>query len=119
MTTEPLRRTAWHGVDDSKETLPPVLLPEAVLRLMADRQLSKIQTTIKIQQLSPKRIQIDQRSPSGRGLREIVLDIDLPSKKAKINGYQVLMVKNGEKWQPEELQFALDEMAKEIVLSEG
>jgi hypothetical protein len=37
--------------------------------------------------------------------------------KATVSGYQVLMTKVGEEWQPEDPQRALDEMAKEIITS--
>jgi len=111
-----LRMKAWHSVDEAKEDPIVVAVPESVSKYLADRRAHKIQTTIKIQSHHPERLQIDQRSSAGLLLREIVLDINPDTKKATISGYQVLMVKVGEKWQAEPLQSALDEMAKEIVI---
>jgi len=113
-----LRKTDWVQVDDSKETPPNVVVPEAVVKLMADRHLAKHQTTVTIGLLGSKRFQIDQRAPEGAILRKIVLDVsaDDPTK-ATLSGYQVLMTKVGEEWQPEDPQQALDELAKGIVTS--
>jgi len=119
VASEPLRMKTWHSVDEAKEGPIVLAIPKSLDEYLGNRKAQKMQTTIKIQQLTPERFQISWRSPKGVLLRELVLDIDFLSKKAKISGYQVLMVKVGEKWQPEELQFALDEMAKEIVLYEG
>ncbi len=111
-----LRRADWVQIDDSKETPPTVVVPEAVAKLMADRHLVMHQTTVTIGVLGSRRFQIDQRTPEGAILRKIVLDVsaDDPTK-ATVSGYQVLMTKVGEEWQPEDPQRALDEMAKEIV----
>jgi len=120
VTEKPLRMKTWHSVDEAKEAPIVVTVPESVSKYMVDRQAQKMQPpTIKIQSHHPERLQISQRSSEGVLLREIVLDINPGTKQAKISGYQVLMVKVGEKSQPEDLQFALDEMAKEIVLPHG
>jgi hypothetical protein len=116
--TAHLRKTNWVQIDDSKETRPAVVVPEAVAKLMADRHLAKHQTTVTIGSLGSRRFQIDQRTPEGVSLRRIVLEVstDDPTK-ATVSGYQVLMTKVGEEWQPEDPQRALDELAKGIVTS--
>ena len=113
-----LRKTDWVQIDDSKETPPTVVVPEAVAELIADRHLAKHQTTVTIGSLGSKPFQIDQRTPEGTILRKIVLEVstDDPTK-ATLSGYQVLMTKVGEEWQPEDPQRALDELAKGIVTS--
>ncbi len=116
--TAHVRRTDWVQIDSSKETPPSVVVPEAVAKLMADRHLPKHQTTVKIDMLGSKRFQIEQRTPEGAILRKIVLNVsaDDPTK-ATVSGYQVLMTKVGEEWQPEDLQRALDELATGIITS--
>lgn len=112
------RRTEWVQIEGSTETPVHVVVPEAVVQLMADRNLAKHQTTVRIGSLGSRRVQIDQRAPDGAILRKLVLDIsaDDPAK-ATLSGYQVLMTKVGEEWQPEDPQHALDELAKGIVTS--
>ena len=44
-----LRKTDWVQIDDSKETPPTVVVPEAVAKLMVDRQLPNYQTTVRIE----------------------------------------------------------------------
>jgi len=116
--TAHVRRTDWIQIDDSKETPPSVVVPAAVAKLMADRHLPRHQTTVKIDMLGSKRFQLEQRTPEGVILREIVLDVsaDDPAK-ATVSGYQVPMTKVGEEWQPEGLQRALDELAKGVITS--
>ena len=116
--TAHLRRTDWIQIDDSKETPPNVVVPEAVAKLMSDRHLPKHQTTVKIDSLGARRFQISQRSPEGELLRKIVLEVsaDDPTQ-AVLSGYQVLATKVGEDWQPEDPQRALDELAKGVVTS--
>ena len=113
-----LRKTDWVQIDDSKETPPTVVVPEAVAKLMVDRHLAKHQTTVSIGSLGSRRFQIDQRTPEGVSLRRIVLEVstDDPTK-ATLSGYQLLMTKVGEEWQPEDPQLALNELGKGIVTS--
>lgn len=119
MAEEPLRRTAWHSVDEAKEGPIVLAIPESLNRYLGNRQAQKMQTTIKIQQFTPERFRISQRSPEGVLLREIVLDILPDMKNAQIRGYQMQLVKVGKDWKCEELQPALYDMAKEIILPEG
>ena len=116
--TAHLRRTDWVQIDDSKETPPSVVVPEALVKLMADHHLTKHQTTVRIDSLGARRFQISERTPEGELLRKLVLDVsaDDPTQ-ALLSGYQVVMTKVGEEWQPEDPQRALDELAKGIVTS--
>ncbi len=110
--TEEIRRSKWHEATDIK-----VNVPVPIVQLIIDRKVAKVQTTVKSTPIGSGRFQIDQRSAEGVGLRTIVLEFTSDEKtQAQVNGYTVLMSQVDKDWFPEEVQFALDEIAKEVII---
>jgi len=111
--TEKIRRSLWKGIDGELE----VNVPDSIVRLVSDRKVAKMQTTVKSTPVGTNRFQINQRNAEGVGLRTIVLEFTSDEKiQAQVNGYTVLMFKVGEDWFSEEIQFALDEIAKKVII---
>lgn len=108
-----IKKTPWRGVEEGLI----VEVPNPIVRLMTDRALARRQTSVKIIALGSRRFQIDQRGADGIGLRKIVLEL-LPDdrSKARVSGYQVLLVHEGEEWKPESVQNAFNAIAQAVIV---
>lgn len=108
-----IRRSSWVSIESSLI----VNVPDSIIRLVSERNVANVQKTVRATAVGTGRFQIDQRNAEGVGRRRIVLEFTPDDKtKARVSGYSVLMFKVGEDWFPEDVQFALDELSKEVII---